>query len=318
MVGIPASPAVNGRGATDVLDRIGPGPATAGQSTGERTPGERFAEAVLSAVASGTSTATDLAVPFDIHLPAAFPLFASRPRYTVRHLMKTATVCDGPVSYVYEPPAGRLDSGTTYASTPEAAFEPRVTATDLTELSVAVPLPAGLLHQPGLLASFVDYRVLVRLSARENDALLHGTTDGAITGLLKVPGIRQRTARSDLVTAVTAAAADVEETGGSCDGLVAHPAAYWELVRAGALGRLNAAGITVSRTRMIPRDTLLLGDFRAATTLLLPNTGAVAVRRADGPEGTDAITASTRIGLAVHLPQHLMRVALKPDGSEDG
>lgn len=282
---------------------IAPSPVLNGQMGSEWTPGEMFAAAVQAA-----EPQNDLVVPYDFHLPAAFPLFASRPRYTVRHLMKTTAVSGAAIPYVYEPPTGRLDSGSTYATTPEAAFTPLVSHAGLTDIAVRIPLPAGLLDIPSLLASFVDLRVLVRLSARENDVLLNGSPDGVITGLLRLGGTRTRRCEPDLVTAVTAAAAEVEETGGSCDGIVAHPAVYWELVRHGALGRLNAAGITVSRTRMIPADTLLFGDFTAATTLLLPGIGTIAVRRGAGPEGADVIEASSRIGLAVRLPQHLMRM----------
>lgn len=270
------------------------------------SPGEVFADAVRGAPAGHR-----VEVRYDGHLPAAFPLFASRPRYTVRHLMKTVAVADGPVPYVHEPPAGRLESGSTYATTPEAAFAPSLAHAGLTDLTVSVPLPAGLLAEPELLATFVDLRVLVRLSARENDALLNGTPDGVITGLLDTPHTRARRAEPDLVTAVTAAAADVENTGGSCDGVVAHPNVYWELVRHGALDRLNAAGITVSRTRMIPPDRLLLGDFSAAATLLLPGIGTIAVRPGAGAGGGDLIEATTRVGLAVRLPQHLMTMELR-------
>ncbi|GAA3850162.1 hypothetical protein GCM10022243_15040 [Saccharothrix violaceirubra] len=271
-----------------------------------RTPGAEFA-----AIAGAASDAGDLVVPFSTHLPAAFPLFASRPRYPVRHLLKTARVADGPATFVHEPPRGALaTAGTSYASTPEAAFAPRLAETPLTDLVARVPAPEGVLDHPELLAQYVDFRVLVRLSVVENQSLLTGTADGAITGLLNLPGTRHTASPHGLEQAVTRAAAEVEETGGSCDGIVAHPFTYWEMVRTGLLGRLQVAGITVSRTRMIPRDSLLLGDFRAAFTLLLPDVAHIALRReSDG----DVFEASTRIGLAVHLPQHLMTLSWQAD-----
>ncbi|WP_440065681.1 family 3 encapsulin nanocompartment shell protein [Streptosporangium sp. OZ121] len=314
MRGIAESPAVNGNGAHPA-----PSDLDFDFGTVERTPGEEFAAAVSAAgeragdgdrAGERAGERGDLVVPFGMHLPAAFPLFASRPRYPVRHLLKTAPVADGPASYVHEPPRGRLsESGTSYAATPEAAFAPRIERTRLTDLTVSVPIPEGILGQPALLAPYVDYRVLVRLSVAENEALLHGTRDGAITGLLRLPGTRHRRTGLGLEEAATEAAAEVEETGGSCDGVVAHPAVYWEMVRTGMLGRLAAAGITVSRTRMIPRDTLLMGDFRAAFTLLLPGTSFLALRRGAGTDGADLVEASTRVGLAVHLPQHLMTLS---------
>jgi hypothetical protein len=268
----------------------------------KRSPGEEFAWALRD-----TEPAEHFTVPFRAHLPAVFPLFATRPRYAVRHLLKTASVSDGAVTYVHEPPARSVNaSGTTYDSTPEAGFASRLQQAELTDLQVSVPLPAGLIHDPGLLASFIDYRVLVRLSAVENESLLHGTADKAIPGLLSLPESRYAPLGRDLAEAVTTAAAEVEETGGSCDGIVVHPFTYWELVKNGTLGLLTKAGITVSRTRMISRTQVLLGDFRAAATLLIPDVASLTLRRAAGPDRTDLITATTRVGLAVHLPQHFL------------
>ncbi|MBB0229762.1 hypothetical protein FOE67_09580 [Streptomyces calidiresistens] len=245
-------------------------------------------------------------MPFRAHLPAVFPLFATRPRYAVRHLLKTASVADAPVPFVHEPAARVAASGTSYAGTPESSFTSSVETAELTDLTVRVPLPTGLLDQPALLASFIDYRVLVRLSVVENQTLLHGSEDKAITGLLRLPGLRRGDLGDDVYASVTRAAAEVEETGGSCDGIVVHPHTYWELVRDGGLGRLGAAGVTVSRTRMIPRDRVLLGDFRAAVTLLVPGVASLTLLRGAGPDGTDVVEATTRIGLAVHLPQHFL------------
>ncbi|WP_216214570.1 family 3 encapsulin nanocompartment shell protein [Amycolatopsis aidingensis] len=268
----------------------------------ERTPGEEFAAAVRD-----TRARRELVVPFHTHLPAAFPLFASRPRYPVRHLLKTAPVTGTEACYVHEPPKGALGaSGTSYETTPEAHFAPRLEQAELTDITATVPLPFGLLDWPELLTQYIDFRLLVRLSVVENQSLLHGTADGAITGLLNLPGTRHTGSQLGLEAAVTEAAAEVEETGGSCDGIVAHPFTYWEMVRTGLLERLQVAGITVSRTRMIARDRLLLGDFRAAFTLLLPNVAHIALR--SGTEG-DRLEACTRIGLAVHLPQHLMTLS---------
>ncbi|MER8231391.1 family 3 encapsulin nanocompartment shell protein [Streptomyces sp. NPDC094049] len=267
-----------------------------------RSPGEEFAWSVRAAAADQDHT-----VPFQAHLPAVFPLFATRPRYAVRHLLKTASVADAPVTFVHEPPAAKLAAaGTSYQATPEGAFAPRLERAELTDLTVRVPLPDGLLDQPALLASFIDYRVLVRLSVVENETLLHGSADKAISGLLNLPQIRRGQLGEDVYASITEAAAEVEETGGSCDGIVVHPFTYWELVRTGVLGQLGAAGITVSRTRMIPRGQVLLGDFRAAVTLLVPGVASLSLRRGAGPGGSDAVEASSRIGLAVHLPQHFL------------
>ena len=270
------------------------------------TPGQQFLTAVAEA-----GERDDITVPIDAHLPGAFPLFATRPRYPVRHLLNTMPVDDGDTAaYVHEPSAQRREeSGTTYAATPEATFLPELAEAQLSDLTVSVSLPATILQRPALLTAFVDRRVLVRTTTMENQVLLHGSEDGKVPGLLELDGIRHRSSNRDLDEAVTAVAFEVEETGGSCDGMVVHPAVYWEMVRQGLLGRLQLAGVVVSRTRMIARNTLLLGDFQAAATLLLPGVNTLTLRRGAGVSGEDVIEASTRLGLGVHLPQHLIELS---------
>jgi hypothetical protein len=270
------------------------------------TPGQQFLAALAEA-----GEREDITVPIDAHLPGAFPLFATRPRYPVRHLLNTMPVDDGETAaYVHEPSAERREeSGTTYAATPEATFLPELQEAQLSDLTVSVSLPATILQRPALLTAFVDRRVLVRTTTMENQVLLHGSDDGKVPGLLELEGIRHRSSNRDLDEAVTAVAFEVEETGGSCDGIVVHPAVYWQMVRQGLLGRLQLAGVVVSRTRMIARDTLLLGDFQAAATLLLPGVNTLSLRRGAGASGEDVIEASTRLGLGVHLPQHLISLA---------
>ncbi|MEV0729887.1 family 3 encapsulin nanocompartment shell protein [Polymorphospora sp. NPDC050346] len=267
-----------------------------------RGPGEEFARAV--AADRGGPVTVRLAVS----LPTTFPLAAHRPRYTVRHLLKTATVVDETVRFVAEPPApdGPQSSGDRYGATPEARFHPQLAQTKLTELAAGVPLPAGLTDDPALLAAFVDHRVVVRLCTVENEVFLHGSADGAITGLLHLPGLRRRAAPGPLGAEVVRAAARVEEMGGSCDGIVVHPDRYWELVHDGLLGRLAEAGVRVSRTRMIAPDLMLFGDFRAAVTLVEPGVSTLSLRPGAGPDGADLVTAALPVGLAVHLPQHFL------------
>jgi hypothetical protein len=271
-----------------------------------RSGGEEFAR-----VAATSAPGEEVVVRLRASLPALFPLAQARPRYTVRHLLKVAVPTADPAWYVSEAPGGgeRDDDGLDYRSMHESRLIPVLRRTALTEISVSVPVPPELARDPALLAAFVDYRVIVRLGTVENQVLLHGSPDGAITGLLALDGLRQVTARGDLAADVAAAAASVESTGGSCDAIVVHPQLYWQLVAAGLLDRLGTAGVRVSRTRMIAPGQALLGDFRAAVTLLDPATSSLALRY---PDGIAVIEASTRIGLAVHLPQHFVLMQPEP------
>lgn len=276
-----------------------------------RSPGEELAIAV--ARAAGGDAAVRLRAP----LTTLFPLASTRPRPTVREQAKGGTVTDRTLRYVREHrDTGRdTERGTRYDATPEAVFRPAVAKAELTEISVAVPVPADLCADPALLARFVDHRVIVRLCTVENEVLLHGSGDGAIPGLLRLDGLRRRAApRRDaqagaVMDALMSGCAEVEEMGGSCDGLVMHPALYWRLVGGGALPSLDAAGLRITRTRMIERDRVLLGDFRAGITLLDGEESTLALRRPAG-DGDATISAAMRLGLAVHLPQHFLLLAL--------
>ncbi|WP_433324858.1 family 3 encapsulin nanocompartment shell protein [Spirillospora sp. CA-294931] len=270
-----------------------------------RTPGQELAQALEK------SPDGEVIVDLPISLPTTFPFFAARPRYTVRHLLGDPHPGRDGTPYVIEPVGERTpsQSGTSYTSSPEAAFEPRLAEARLTTLTATVPLPGGLTAHPDLLAAHIDRRVVVRLCTIENEALLHGSQDGVVPGLLGVPGRRAARGRGRLDRDLAWAAGLVEETGGSCDGIVVHPDIYWRLAVGGTLENLNGGGIRVSRTRMIPRGSALLGDFRAVATLIDPADSRLVLRR-----DPDVIEASHHLGLAVHLPQHLVLLDLGEDG----
>ncbi|SNS20019.1 hypothetical protein SAMN05443665_1001450 [Actinomadura meyerae] len=281
----------------------------------ERGPGEELAIAVARAAGG------DAAVRIRAPLTTLFPLASTRPRPTVREQAKGGTVTDRTLRYVRElrdtGPGEDGRSGTRYGATPEAVFRPALAKAELTEISVSVPVPAELCADPALLARFVDHRVIVRLCTVENEVLLRGSDDGAITGLLALDGLRRlgapgaEAAAGAVLEALMAGCAEVEEMGGSCDGMVMHPALYWRLVGGGALPALDAAGLRLTRTRMIEPGRVLLGDFRAGITLLDGEESTLALRRPAGADGGEAvITASMRLGLAVHLPQHFLLLSL--------
>jgi Phage capsid family len=270
-----------------------------------RTPGEELA------VAACRAGRADSTVTINGPLTTHFPLAATRPRPPVRDLLKVATVRDESVSFVQELRADAHGStaDTAYRATPEAHLLPRAVKAALTTLAVDVPVPDDICADPATLARFVDHRVIVRMCTVENDVLLHGSPDGVITGLLAFTDLRRLTGGTDLFDTLMAAAADVEDQGGSCDALVMHPRLYWRLVSLGALSSVDTAGLRITRTRMIAADQVLLGDFRAGVTLLDSGTSTLSLRRA---AGTAVVSARMRVGLAVHLPQHFVLLSLPP------
>ncbi|HEX4701391.1 MAG TPA: hypothetical protein VH352_04615, partial [Pseudonocardiaceae bacterium] len=148
----------------------------------DESPGQAFAAEVRAG--------DDVEVPLRTALPATFPLAATRPRYTVRHLLKTREV-DGPTEYLREEHRGSDASGATYATTPEARFTTSLATAEITTLTASLSIPPELTANIAMLATVVDHRLVVRLCTVENDALLNGSPDGVVPGIRTLPGMRR-------------------------------------------------------------------------------------------------------------------------------
>ncbi|MBO2445652.1 phage major capsid protein [Actinomadura barringtoniae] len=259
-----------------------------------RSPGEEFA---LAHARRGP----DASVELRASISDLFPPAKRRPRLTVRHLLRKAVVDSDEVTVFTE----RSENTAPDDAAPEWKFEVGAQAVKTQTIRAAVPVPAEILTDPAALAAFVDYRLLVRLGTAENDVLLNGT--GPIRGLLRSPGLRHRPEAAEeesAADALLATAALCEWYGGSADGIVMHPDDWWPLVADGAfLERLAVQGVKVSRTRMIPPGTAMVGDFTAAATLLDRRSSTI---RLEG----DSLVAEIREGLAVHLPGHFVLTSL--------
>jgi hypothetical protein len=266
------------------------------------TPGEDFARTVAA-----DTDADETTVDYHTYLPDSFPLLRTRPRYMVRHLLKMGLVREGSGAYLEEfTEVDTGPTGTAYQATPESTFSSSLRQAEFTDVTSTMNIPAEFVRRTALLANFINFRMFVRMWTQENEILLYGSEDRKIEGLLNMKGLRQQTGSGDVFRELTSAAAEVEETGGSCDGVVMHPHLYWLAAEDGFLDRFRTAGVTVSRTRMIPRGRTLLGDFRAGATVLNPNVSTITLRR--DPEASDRRIIETRskIGLAVHVPQHFL------------
>ena len=267
-----------------------------------RSPGEEFA--LVYARLADKATVTLRAA-----ISGMFPLAQRRPRYTVRHLLRHAVVGEAEEVVTFRETAAAVDEA---AAAPERDFRVGAVSVPAGTIRAGVPVPEQVLRDPAALAAFVDFRLLVRLGTAENDALLNGDGSEGIRGLLRTPGLRRTGPAGDVAATLLAAAAECEWYGGSADGMVMHPDDWWPLLAEGPLlDRLAAAGVKISRTRMIPAGSALVGDFTAAATLLDQQTSTLRLA-ADGelPGPGPGLVAEIREGLAVHLPGHFVLATL--------
>ncbi|HXM57875.1 MAG TPA: family 3 encapsulin nanocompartment shell protein [Candidatus Dormibacteraeota bacterium] len=265
----------------------------------QRSPGQEFARACAGRPAAGAC------VTLRSSITTRFPLFEHRPRLTVRDLMKVAVVTSDVVTYARETAAQEGDHAIRSAtSAPEAAFGAGVVQARVSPVTARAPVPAAILDDPAGLAALIDYRLLVRLCTAENDALLHGTGEGGIQGLLDTPGLRRQESRGSVRETILAAAARCEHYGGSADGIVMNPADWWPLVgEDGFLAGLDRVGLRINRTRLVPPGTAIVGDFQAGATVLDRQTATIQLVEEGG-----AMFAHGEFleGLAVHLPGHFV------------
>lgn len=278
-----------------------------------RRPGEEFARAYVREGSAAT-------VRLRCSLSDLFPLATRRPRYTLRHLLRSATVDDDRDEVVvFEE---RADDASPAEALPEFGFRVGTSVVPLHTISAAVAVPGAVLDDPAALAAFVDLRLLVRLGTVENDALVNGDGASTVRGLLGTPGVRRQAAGRTVAATIAAAASSCEWHGGSFDGLVLHPTDWWGLLAEGSLlERLGAAGVRVSRTRVVPPGKAIAGDFSAGATVLDRRTSVVRLAkdgeatgvRQEGP----VLVASIVEGLAVHLPGHFV-VAELPEADAEG
>lgn len=268
-----------------------------------RSPGEEFA---LARMRMGDNAAVTLRAA----ISELFPPALRRPRYTVRSLLRRAVVGSEPGDVmVFRELAAAVTADT---AAPEWDFDIDVASVPIQTISAAVPVPPQILADPAALAAFIDYRLLVRLCTAENDVLLNGAGRNTIRGLLRMSGVRAAPAAATVAATLLSAAAQCEWYGGSADGIVMHPADWWPLLAEGALlDRLESAGVKISRTRMVPRGTALVGDFTSAATLLDRRRSTIRMaaggeRRLAGP----GVVAEIEEGLAIHLPGHFVIASL--------
>jgi capsid protein len=267
-----------------------------------------------TAVSPGTAFAAAFAahgdrteVTYDYTITDAFKPDRPKPRLTVRRLLKRRRVDSDVTSFwcesgpTPEQAAAVAESGLRR----EAAFQTGIAQARVYPVRAWVRIPGALAAGPGMLAEYIDHRLLVRLATAENQALTTGPH-----GLLRHPGIARLPYDGDYADGILAALDEIEQAGSTAHAMIVNPADFYRRLagRGSLLADLAANGTLISRTRMIGAGEVLAGDFAEAVRLL--DAGRSVIRVAEPPPGTFAtpglaVCAEVYEGLAVHLPTNL-------------
>jgi len=275
--------------------------------TGEPSPGRLFTQAFAE---DGFSTSVDYPVTITDSLVSS----RRKPRYPARNMFKITDLSSEPRRcYWYETP--RLPDD---PQAPGGDLRRELThrfgtapVPDLLPTTTWVQVPAGLWEDPQAFASFIDYRLVMRLSAAENHAIIRG--EG---GLLNIPGIARIASKGPFASTLIAACNEVEQIGGTADGVIINPHDYYLFFgQSHLIADLEQNGVFVVRTRLVDQGSAIVGDFGHGAQLF--DAGRSTVRFAEPPPGTcaepgPALTAEIRERVAVSLPENFFVVSLKP------
>ena len=244
----------------------------------EMSPGRRFVEAC---VAHGANAS----VEYDVTITDSLTSSRRKPRYPARNMLKVVDLSrDLRQFYWHESPPLPDDPKVTGAEMRrEAANRFRKSPVPgLLPTTAWVQVPPDLWEDPETFESFINYRLIVRLATAENQTILLGES-----GLLNYPGIGRLTSNGPFGSTILAACNEVEQMGGTADGLIINPVDYYTFLGHGRLmADVEQNGVFIVRTRLVEPGTAIVGDFGHGA--LLFDAGRSVIRFAEPPPGTFA------------------------------
>jgi len=274
--------------------------------TREPSPGRVFTDAFA---AQGFKACVEYPVTITDSLVSS----RRKPRYPARNMFKVTDLSRQPRRcYWYETPRLPEDPEIPGGDLRRELTHRFGTAPvpDLLPTTTWVQVPDGLWQDPEAFASFIDYRLVMRLSAAENQAIIRG--EG---GLLNIDGIGRLTSAGPFASTLIAACNEVEQVGGTVDGLIINPHDYYLLLSAGRLmADLERNGVFVVRTRLVDQGIAIAGDFGHGAQLF--DAGRSVIRFDEPPPGTFAqtgvaLTAQIYERVAISLLANFFVVSIK-------
>ena len=272
---------------------------------GELLPGRRFALACakdgLSACVEYDQTITDS------HLSSR-----RKPRCPARTLLKVVDLSRDPRRFYWHESLGRHGDPAVSQSEVRRELANRFHASpvpDLTPTTAWVSVPPGLWEDTDTFESFINYRLIVRLSTAENHTIIRGPG-----GLLDTPGMAHMPTAGAPGSGILAACNEAEQMGSTADGLIINPADYYRFMGTGRLMQdLEGNGVAIVRTRLVDEGTAIVGDFGHGAQLF--DAGRSVIRFAQPPPGVladpgNALMAEIYVRVVVNLPTTFFTVTL--------
>lgn len=262
----------------------------------------------------------DASVEYDYTITGSLTSSRRKPRYPARNMFPVVNLSAEPRRYYWHESPALPGSAAAGPAVAEAGIRPELThrfgcspVPSLIPTTAWVQVPPDLLTDTAAFESFINYRLIVRLSTAENHTIIRG--DG---GLLGMAGIARLSDGGPFGSTILAACCEAEQQGGTADGLIINPADYYRLMATGRLmDDVERNGVFIVRTRLVDPGTAIVGDFGHGAQLF--DAGRSVIRFAEPPPGTFADTlaaggvalmAEIYVRAVVNLPANFFVVTL--------
>ncbi|PXX71174.1 hypothetical protein DFR70_101596 [Nocardia tenerifensis] len=271
----------------------------------EPSPGRRFAECCAE-------KGLDAAVEYDVTITDSLTSSRRKPRYPARNAFKAIDLSRDPRQFYWHESAPGADDAPIEGAEVRRELASHFHKSPIPELLTTtawVQVPPGMWEDPETFESFINYRLIVRLCTAENYTIISG--EG---GLLNIPGIERMTTQGPFTSTILRACNEVEQMGGTADGLIINPVDYYRAMGTGRLmADLEENGVFIVRTRLVEPGTAIVGDFGHGAQLF--DAGRSVIRFAEPPAGTfaepgPAVMAEIYERVVVNLPTNFFVVSV--------
>ncbi len=271
----------------------------------EMSPGRMFVQACQT-------QGHEACVEYDVTITDSLTSSRRKPRHSARNMLKVVDLSRDKREYYWHESPPRPDDpavdGADLRREAASHFH-KSPIPQLLTTTAWVQVPPDLWQEPETFQSFIDYRLIVRLSTAENVTIIQG--EG---GLLNYAGIARMTEKGPFGSTILAACNEVEQMGGTADGMILNPVDYYTHLGNGSLMHdVERNGVFIVRTRLVPPGTAIVGDFGHGAQLF--DAGRSVIRFAQPPPGTFAepglaIMAEIYERVVVNLPTNFFIVTL--------
>ena len=269
------------------------------------SPGRIFVEAVAA-------QGLEASVEYDVTITDSLTSSRRKPRYPARNMLKVVDLSRQPRQFYWHESPPRPGGARIDGAEMRREMASRFLKSPIPELlptTAWVQVPPDLWNDADAFQSFLDYRLIARLGTAENHTIIRGEA-----GLLNYPGIARLTTAGPFGSTILAACNEVEQMGGTADGLIINPVDFYTFMAHGKLmDDVERNGVFIVRTRLVEPGTAIVGDFGHGAQLV--DAGRSVIRFAEPPAGTFAepgiaLMAEIYERVVINLPTNFFVVSL--------